>query len=83
MEEEAEEVMDAREVLVFLAMNEMSGSADVIETLTALGMADVIAEAKILAEMEESEDQDPDDVPLDDPEPDDIADALGEEEDDS
>ena len=83
MEEEAEEVMDAREVLVFLAMNEMSGSADVIETLMALGMADVIAEAKILAEMEESEDQDPDDVPLDDPEPDDIADALGEEEDDS
>jgi len=77
--EAEEEVMDAREILVVLVMNEMAGSADVVSTLTALGMTDIIEEARIMSEMEGDELQDPDEVPLDDPDPDELPDDLPDE----
>lgn len=75
MEEEAvavEEVMEPREVLVILAVSEMLGSPDVVATLTALGMLDIVEEARVMVEMEQHESHDISDIPEDDPEPDDL-----------
>lgn len=58
--------MGEREVLVTLAMMELLGSVSVVDTLVALGMTDIVEEARILADMEAEEDGDF----LEDPEPD-------------
>lgn len=85
MEEEASEVTE-HDALVMLAMTEMLGPVSVIETLTVLGMHEIIAEAKELAAIEREEDGVGGDSeegfgdPLEDPEADEIADAEGDDE---
>ena len=64
--------MEPREVLVILAVSEMLGSPDVVATLTALGMLDIVEEARVMVEMEQHESHDISDIPEDDPEPDDL-----------
>lgn len=81
-----EEPMNDRELLVALALIEMTDSGaevSVVETLTALGRQDLIEEARILAELdaevvsppgdeddEDDDQEDDDDAELEDPEPD-------------
>lgn len=64
-----EEQISHRETLVVLAMYEMLGDASVVGTLLALGMTDIVEEARALAQMERDEGG-PDDEPLEDPEAD-------------
>ena len=75
-----EEPMNDREVLIALALIEMTDSeaeVSVVETLTALGRQDLIDEARSLSEIDpgdgdegDEDDEDDDDPELEDPEPD-------------
>lgn len=67
-----EDELTYRDVLLTLAMDQLETGApvDVIATLLALGMGDVVKAAEIAQEIESDEGED--DLPVDDPEPDDV-----------
>jgi hypothetical protein len=71
-----------RDVLLTLAMEQIQSGepVDVIATLTALGMTDVVEAARIAQEVEDEEDDE--ELP-DDPDADEIADAESETANDS
>lgn len=66
--------MTPQDVLLMMAMQQLETGekVDVIETLTSLGMDDIVEAAKIGRETEEEEE---DELPSDDPEGDEIADV--------
>jgi hypothetical protein len=64
--------MSERDLLVALALIEMTSGVAVVDTLIALGRQDIVDEATSLAEIagEEEDEEDDDDPELEDPEPD-------------
>jgi len=80
--EELETSITYRDVLLTLAMEQIQTGepVDVIATLTALGMTDVVEAARLAQEVEDEEDDD--ELP-DDPDADEIADAETETANDS
>ena len=69
-----EEPMSDRDLLVTLAMIELTTGVSVVETLSALGRGDIVDEARMLAQIvgdgDEDDEDDDDDPELEDPEPD-------------